>query len=246
MCIEAWIHAPERVQAADHQACCDQQHQSHCHFRDDEGSLRPLLPAAWPAPAFFQRVLQIRLRNSQRRHESKQNSAQQRCARREQQNFPIHSDFTRSGQSGRQILQRCLCAPGRYEQSQAASRQRQHHTLRQQLAHNSSSPRAQRCANGELTIASHRACHQQIGHVHARDQQHESDGCKQHQQQPSHVAHHLFLERDERGANAFVRVRIGFCQVSRYSRHVGPRLLNRHTWFQATNSMNPQTCHPEV
>src|SRR5882757_1058226 len=192
--IEAGIHAPERVQAADHQACRNQQHQRHGHFHDDENSLRALFSATGPAAAFFQRILQIRLRNSQRRRQTKQNSAEQHDPRRKQQNFPINPDFARARQSGGKMLKRHFRSPRRQHQAESASRNCEQHALRQELTYDSAPARSQCRADSKFTVAPHRTRHHQVSHVDASDQENKSDGSEQHQQQSLHISNHLFHE----------------------------------------------------
>ena len=50
-----------------------------------------------------------------------------------------------------------------------------------------------------------RARQQQVGHVGARDQQHEADGAEQDEQRPPHVADHLLVQRHDAEGEAAIR-----------------------------------------
>src|SRR5712692_8030897 len=107
-------------------------------------------------------------------------------------------------------------------------------------------PAPQRGANRKLSRTPRRTHQEQVGDVHARNQQHKSDGREQHQQQQPHFSNHQFLQGNQRGPDPFVRVRIFFRQMFRHAQHVGPRLLNRCARFQPPKSVKPQPSRPAL
>ena len=65
----------------------------------------------------------------------------------------------------------------------------------EELAEEPSAPGAQRRAGRELMDASRRTCEHQVGHVHARDQEHESDGDQQQTQWAARRRDEILLQR---------------------------------------------------
>ena len=81
----------------------------------------------------------------------------------------------------------------RERRSRESADARQQHALGEQLPDQPSRRRADGTANGDLVIARGRARQQQVGDVHARDQQHQADRAGQHEQRRLHRSHELVL-----------------------------------------------------
>ncbi len=85
---------------------------------------------------------------------------------------------------------------------------------------------AQCTAHGQFLLPRHAARQQQIGHIDAGDEQHESDGA---QQEPEHLdsfrRQKVILQRLDFGAPALVALRINLRDMRRHRIHILLRLL---------------------
>ena len=73
-------------------------------------------------------------------------------------------------------------AAGASRQAEHSAGQRQHHALGEQLAHEAPAAGAQRGADGEFALQFQHARQQQVGHICAGDEQHETGAGQQHQE----------------------------------------------------------------
>jgi hypothetical protein len=91
-----------------------------------------------------------------------------------------------------------------------ASDARQQHALGEEIAGQPISSGTERGPHGQLTPPSHGPSELEVGHVRARDEQHQQDRAGQHEERPPEVAHDLVEQRHgAEGEAAAWRVDLG-------------------------------------
>ena len=101
--------------------------------------------------------------------------------------------------SGRRELFQQRDAPPRHEQPCAAAAHGEDEAFREQLSGETRTTRADRRPHRHLAPPSGRPREQNVGHVHARDEQHEADGAEQEQQRAAdRRLHALLASREQR------------------------------------------------
>ena len=112
--------------------------------------------------------------------QTEQDSGQQRDRQRKQQDVAVDSDLIHPRKPIRRHRQKDPQAAPADEHSGGAADQTQQQALGQQLLEQAAASRAKRQADGDLSLPSCPARQQQIRHVGAGDQQHESSRAQQH------------------------------------------------------------------
>ena len=188
--LESRVHLIERQKRPPHQAGTNHQHHRERHFGDDEDEPQALVRLTRNGTtAFPQHELRIAPRGAQRRHDAEEEARQDRHANREDNHRNIERDFCRSRQLTRaQGKQPDQCNLGQHETDDSADGG-QHETLCEQLPNQSAASRAECQPHGDLTPAAHRTRQLQARDVHARQQQNQPNGAKQHQKTLAYRAH---------------------------------------------------------
>ena len=93
---------------------------------------------------------------------------------------------------------------GRARRPRRARRMR----LREDRPDDAAAPGAERRADRDLLAPPERLREHEVRDVGAGDQEHEADRAEEHEQRRSHVADEVLVQRDDRGAPAFVVLRI--------------------------------------
>src|SRR5262249_42971001 len=188
--VVAWINSEQSREAVDEQSGADQQRQRQRNLSDYQPLSRALMASAGAAAAtLFQRLVDIRLCRLPAWRQTEDQSRQDRNGQREEQRDAVNANLTAQFgerlkseiELGQQPRQR-LNAPDRQQHPQRAAEQAEQQALRQQLPDHHPPRRAERQPDGHLPAPRRRAREQQVGHVRARDQQHESDSAHQYQQ----------------------------------------------------------------
>ena len=115
-----------------------------------------------------------------------------------------------------------LDAPLRQKQSQTAAEQSQQRALDQQLPDQPEASSAQRRADGDLFLPCRSARQQQVRHVRAGDQQHETDRAEQHEQQRFDLPDDLVVQRRDGNVRARVRILVILRDAAGDLRHKKP------------------------
>src|SRR5208282_1553400 len=240
--IEARVHFPECAEAADHQSRGDQQYQRHRHFYHHKNALRAVTRTAAAAPAFLERIVQIRTRRFQRRTQSKENPACQRYQQRKKQHTRIQPDLRRARKIYGQLSDCYFRAPPRQHQANRPTRESEQEAFRQKLAKQPSSAGSHGRSYREFTRAHRRPGQHQIGHVHASDQKHKANCGKQNQQKYLQVLDHGLFQRKDPGSDALVSIGKGGRKVARDALHVCPCLFNGDTGLEPADAVKTQSC----
>jgi len=182
---EAQRHLHQAVQRAQQQSRPHQQHQRQRHL----GHHQPVAQAraghpAGGAPAVPHGVDQVQPPGLQGRRQPRQHPRQRRNQHRVAQHPVIQAQVPRIQRRRHQARQQSH-APPRDQDAQQAAAQRQHQAFRQQLPQHVPARGPQRRPYGHLLTAIGGPRQQQVGHVHAGDQQHQRN-CRQqnHQRRP--------------------------------------------------------------
>src|SRR5690348_16088621 len=173
--------------------------------------------------------------------QAKKNPAGQRNDQGKNQDASVQRNLARARKVDRQPLQDSLRAPTREQQPDRASGEREQNALREELPKNSSAAGAQGSANRKFARPHRGASHHQIGDVHASDQEHETNGRKQHQKKESHLSDHRLLQGPHSRAYPLVDVRIFGRQAFRDSLHIGASLSEGDAWMEPADSMNAES-----
>ena len=179
---------------------------------------------AGSAAGLLERRDEVGLGGVQRRKQTEHDSRQNRERHREGHDAPVERRNDDPAAIGRcdardvaghqqQQTANARCAEGEAEH---ASRAGQQHALGQQLTDHASATGADRASDRELALPARRSREQQVGHVAARDQQHERDRAEQHQQRRSHVARRRLAHRHDGDAFLLVHpLRIQLAEIAR-------------------------------
>src|ERR1700745_812034 len=135
--------------------------------------------------------MQISRAHLQSRRETEDEPGEHGDAQREAQNNSVYADLLKraAGNVGQGLQQRY--APIGKENSRNRRQKREQHTFREQLPDDSRTDRTERAAQGDLTLPAGSAREQQIGYVHASNQQDESNSAEQHEKSGTHVPRKL-------------------------------------------------------
>ena len=227
--IEARVDALEVHGRPDQEPGADEQHDRDGDLHRDEAAAQPVAAAGRrSAPAIPERLLQIAPRATERGTETEEEGAQHRDREREPECRQIDGGLVEPGHvlrtRGQQRLQRAV----RDRDANDAGTQSQQQVLRHQLPHDPAATGAQRGPYRHFALPGGAARDQQVGHVDAPDQQHESDRAQQHEQLFRGVAHQLVLHRHQPHAqDAAVRERILLHQRQHRPVERRPRLIGR-------------------
>ena len=217
----------------DHQSGANQQSEGQTELPHDKSVAQlQAAPGFSGARAFFQRVLQRNIRSAHGRRESEQHTRSHRDACCEKQYLPID---LKSCLADLRRHQRFKGAPGGLPdgQSQCSSGGGQEQAFRQQLPRDLS-PRCTECdSHCHLAPSACRPRQQQIGHVRARNQQHEYRSHLKHQQAILRVAGKIFLQGHDGCPNSRICLRILSLQPRRNRVHFCLRLFSRYPRLQA-------------
>ena len=223
--IEARIERRQLLHAVDHQPGADQEHDRERHFGDDERAAHPLRsPAVAAARRVLQRLGEPRHAAVQRRREAEQEAASDRHEHGEggHPQVDVRIDEARKvDRTGRhQRTDRCLCE---HEAGDSAER-RQHAAFGDQLTQQPRPPRAERGPHRDLALARFRSRNQQIRHIRAGNQQHETDRRHQHRQRETERSKHLDVEWADLDSAFLIRLRIRLLEATRNRVQLGLRL----------------------
>ena len=123
-------------------------------------------------------------------------------AEREREHPAVDGNLLDARHVGRQAADEQRHAPEREQETGGAADQAEHGAFGQELTDDAAAARAERVADGDLTLTRAGPREQQIRDVRAGDQQHEADRAEHHQQARAHVADDLVLKRDDFAALA--------------------------------------------
>src|SRR5205085_1920031 len=236
--IEARIHIPQAHKSTHHQSSTDKQHQGGGQLNDDEHALRARARAAEPASIVLESAEQIPGGNFEGRRQTEESSGHHRDYKCECQYVTIECYAGCTRQGLRKQRQSCMSSPLRQQQSEQAAAHGKQHALGKKLADNPALGRTQGKANSKFAAARSGSRQQEIGDVHAGDQENEPDSAKQHQQHRLAAANHLFLKWEDGRANALVDVRIGGSEIASDGKHIRPCLLEGHARLQTANAVD--------
>ena len=164
----------------------------------------------------------------QSRREAEDHSGCDRRQQREKQDGPVDRHFVEPRQAVRHELQEGPLRGEEDNQPGDSAEQRQEQALRQQLPDQPRSPGSQRLANGDLGLPSAGARQEEVGDVHAADQEDQPDGAEQQNQRLADVAHDRFLERHQSNRPpALRRVIGGILLLQARDQRVEPALRRR-------------------
>ncbi len=122
-------------------------------------------------------------------------------------------------------------AHGREQHAQESRDRGQHRAFRQHLPDQAARIRAQRRAHADLALPHRRARQHQVGHVGARDQQHQSHRAREQQQARPDITHNRLQQR-------------GYAHLRRPVIRHPPRKQRQHLAMQRPQlSLRPARCH---
>jgi len=101
----------------------------------------------------------------------------------------VHGNFLQPRQSLRRQGDQCAHAAVAHEHAQRATEHGNQQAFAEELAHNAAATGAEHDADRDFPVPRAGPGQQQVGHVHAGDQEQEGDGAQQHEQQRLHAAH---------------------------------------------------------
>jgi hypothetical protein len=153
-----------------------------------------------------------------------------RDAQRHQQHASVDGDVRHAWNDRRAGGDERAHAPHREQQSRDTTRCREQRALDEHLRDEPRPRRAECGSDGQLFLPRRGACEQHVGHVGARDEQHERDGTKQHEQRRRDIADDDVLERLHR--DVAIRARVLALEPRRHCRQIDSCLLERHARSQ--------------
>ena len=209
--IEARRHVLELPERADEQPGADEQNKGERQFCDHQRAAQtpPARAAARAAPSTFAKTRGwISPRHAPGRREAERHAGEQADERGEREHARVGSNVAGAREIFRQQCDDSRGAPEREQQPGRAPEQREHDALGQQLSHDPPSPRAQGRADADFPLPRRGASEQQIGDVHASDEQHAARRAEQDQQRRPHFGRQVAEDRQRFRKLIPVRVRI--------------------------------------
>ena len=201
----------------------------------------PRAPSGRDAPRIHQgrgRVLDADAEGGDHREEHRR---QQRDAAGEGQHGAVDADGRELRQVDRRRHQRDQRGrgPARQEHADRPGERGEHQAFGQRLPDEPRALRPERDAQGHLLPPSDGAGHEQVGNVHARDQQHDRHRAEQQQKGRPGLANHRGAQRARAVVGALVRRRVLPLHLARERRELHVRLLRRHARLEARDSEHP-------
>ena len=192
----------------------------------------PACPLCRPSPRSFAQVPGRRAHGGERSEAGGDRRGQEE---REHEHRNTDRDAVQPRQVCRRQRHQSGHAPERSQHAQAAAGQRKQERFGEELTDQPSARRAERAANGELTLLHRRLCQQQVRHVRARHQQQESHGAEQDQQRRASPARDRVLQRDHHAIREKVVALLARRVVNapRDRADVSIRLLDSHAVAEA-------------
>ena len=240
--IESQPHLEQIPKTAQQQARGDHQHQRQREFRDHQHPARSRLlrGARRSAPFQPERMRQIQPACLPRGSQAEDDAGGHRGGQGEQQNGPVDRYVVEPRQAFRNHAQQESFRAEQNRQTSRSTQQRKQQALGQQLPHQPLARRSQRLANRHLASSGAGPRQQQIRHVHAPNQQHQSHRAQQQHQRLANIADHVFLQRHQPHLPLAVRriiVRKLFLQRSNQRVHLALRRLNRQSRLQSRDGV---------
>ena len=198
--IESRIDGTQRDVGANQQRGADQQDQRERDFGDHEHGARLVLfeSGTGSSGALLHDGAEVDASGTQGREQSEHEPGQQRHEGREGEHAAVDAHRRTVDADAGNVAgierQQGANADDAERQAEQTAQQRQHQALGHQLARDAAARGADRCANRDFALADGRAHEQQVGHVRARNQQHETHRAHQNPQRRSHVAHDHLLQ----------------------------------------------------
>ena len=159
-------------------------------------------------------------------------AGEERYAQGEGEHPAVHSDVLHAGKSPGHGRHHCSRAPAGEGQPGDTTGERQHQAFGEQLADHSAAAGADGGADGDFLLALGGAGQEQVRHVRAGDQEHETHRAQQHQQGGPDVPDDYAGEWRDIDAMLGVRFRIGFGQAGRDGSHFRLGLDLRHSGLE--------------
>ena len=122
-----------------------------------------------------------------------------------------------------------------------ASREREDETLREQLPRDASATRAQGRADRQLGLSRGRASKGEAGHVHAGNEQNESDRAKQNEERTPYGTDELFMQRDQPRAEPGIVPGILTSEPRGNRCHLGACAGNARGWSKPGDDVEPSS-----
>ena len=211
--VDAQVRLIEHEEAPHHESGARQEDQRQDHFDNDEGA-RPAAgahPAASAAAAsLFQDLVHVGFGDMQRRREPEEHSGPEADGGKEREHDLVHRERhpVRLADAGGGHIEQSH-APRRQAETQNAAQDREQHALDEQLPDDAPAAGAQGDTHRDFARSLGGTRQQQIGHVRARDQQHERDGAHQREEDQLDLrAGHAIVERHDARAHVFVGRRV--------------------------------------
>ncbi len=206
----AWLESRryprQRAETAQQQSGADQQHQCQRDLRDHQR--RPhaaMADAARSTPALFvERFPDIESGGLPGRHGAEDQAGDHREREGEQHHRPVDGNAVRARQRRDRRGRQERHQPHRQQQSAQPASAGEHQAFDHQLPDDARATGADRQPDGHFLLPADRAREQQVGHIGARDQQHQRHGAEQHQQRRANVLHDLILRAVDQRADVLV------------------------------------------
>ena len=174
-------------------------------------------------------------RHPERGHDPEDHPRRDRHGQRKEQHLRVDRDLVQTRHALRSQHADAIQRRNGQQHADAAAGQREDDALRQKLADQASSRRADCSADGHLAAAREPSREQQVRHVRAGNQQHEANRRRQHEHRSPRVADDLLLQRHDAEGQAAVGgidVRMLAAESRRQRVHLGLSGRDRHAWLQ--------------
>ncbi len=236
---EAGIDLLQVPQTPNQQAGSDQKHDRHRHLGDDQqlagaaGRAGGVLPSA-----VLERIVQVLSRQLERRQQAEDHAGGKRCEQRKDQRRRIEADLIRARHTGRGQRGERARRPECQQQSADRADEGERQAFGQHLAHQSAAIGADRRAQRQLAQASSASREQQVGHVGACHEQHQSDRSGQQRKHRPCLTDHRVEQRCDEDALIGIADREVALEASGDGVEFGARLLDRHAVLQPGDAAN--------
>ena len=158
-----------------------------------------------------------------RRRQPERHASQQPERQIEGQNAVVETDRPERRQVARDPRNQQVLAQECQGQADDSPKQTQQHALRKKLPEDAALARAQGAPDGHLFVARGGARKQQVGDVHAGDQQHKADRAQEDEQRTPGAARHSFVPLRHHHAPLFA-------ELTHERRRSSPAVPSAHRW----------------
>ena len=233
--VEAGVDGLEVPEAAEHEACADEQDEGEGYFDDDESGagFAGAAVGVGAAEALLEGFVDVAFGHAPGGQEAGEESGGDGEGEGEGEDGGVEADIADAGEFVGEEFDEELYAVAGGDEAERASAEGDDEGFAEQLLDDARAGCAHGGADGDLFAAGEGAGEDEVGYVRAGDEKNEGDGAEHHEERGTNVAYGLVAHGFDGCAPAFVVFGVGLLEALRDGVHLGLGLLESDAGFEA-------------